>query len=79
MIGPEKLDWPWMSPDLATIENSWQFLKMKLRKKNLTNCQSLISAIKREWKSSSRGLATTLVHSVNSRISQVIKSDGDFV
>lgn len=28
-----KIDWPSMSPDLAPIENVWQLLKMKLRKK----------------------------------------------
>ena len=54
-----------MRPDLATVENSWQLLKMKLRKTNLTNCQSLTSAIKREWKSLPSDLGTTLVHNMN--------------
>ena len=31
----EKIDWLSMSPDLAPIENVWQLLEMKLRKKNL--------------------------------------------
>ena len=30
----QKIDWPSMSPDLALIENVWELLKMKLRKKN---------------------------------------------
>ena len=65
-----------MSPDLAPIENVWQLLKMKLRTKS---CQSLICAIKREWKYLSEDMATTLVYHMNNRISQVTKSDGDFI
>jgi len=74
-----KIDWPSMSPDLAPIENVWQLLKMKIRKKNLSTYQSLVSAIKREWKSLPRELAVKLVHSMNNRISEVIENDGDFI
>ena len=54
---------------------------MKLRKQMiLANCQSLISAINLKWKSLPRDLlSTTLVHRMNNRISEVIKSDGDFI
>ena len=41
----QKLDWPSMLPDLIPIENVWQLVKMKLRQKYLTNCQSLIAEI----------------------------------
>lgn len=75
----QKIDWPSMSPDIAPIENVWQLLKMKLRKKKLLTYQSLVSAIKREWKSLSPELAIKLVHSMNNRISQVIENDGDFI
>ena len=73
------IDWPSMSPDIAPIENVWQLLKMKLRNKKLSTYQSLVSAIKREWKSLSPELAIKLVHSMNNRISEVIENDGDFV
>ena len=75
----QKIDWPSMSPNLAPIENVRQLLKTKLRKKDFTNCQSLISAIKQEWKSLPLDLATKLVYSMNNRISEVIKSDDDFI
>ena len=75
----QKIDWPSVSPDLAPIENVWQLLKMKLRGKNLTSYGFLTCAIKREWKSLATDLTMTLVHSMNSRISEVIKSDGDFI
>ena len=51
----------------------------EIKKKKLTNCQSLVCEIKREWKSFATDLATTLVRRMNNRISQVIKSDDDFI
>ena len=77
--GVEKIDWPSMSPDLAPIENVWQLLKMKLRKKKFTTYQSLVSAIKREWKALPSELAIKLVHSMTNRISEVVESHGDFI
>jgi hypothetical protein len=68
-----------MSPDLAPIENVWQLLKMKLRKKNLWNYQSLVTAIKREWKALPQELAIKLVDSMKSRILEVVESHGDFI
>ena len=67
-----------MSPDLVPIENIWQLLIMKLKRK-FTNCQSLISAIKRKWKSLPWDMTTKLVRRMNNRISEVIKNDGDFI
>ena len=66
----ERIDWPSMSPDLAPIENIWQSLKMKLRKNNFTNYQSLVSAIKREWKALPQELAIRLVDSMKQWRSQ---------
>ena len=77
--GVHRTDWPSISPDLSTIENVWQLLKMKIRSKNLTIYQSLVSAIKREWKSLLPELVTELVHSMNNRISEVVESHGDFI
>ena len=68
-----------MSPDIAPIENVWQLVNMNLRKKNRSTYQSLVSAIKKEWKSSSSELSIKLAHSLNNRISEVIDNDGDFV
>jgi transposase len=77
--GIERIDWPSMSPDVAPIENVWQLLKMKLRKKNISNYQSLVSAIKREWKALPHELAIKLVDSMKSRIFEVVESHGDFI
>ena len=68
-----------MSPDLAPIENVWQLLKMKLRRKKLKTYQSLVGAIKREWKTLPLELATKLVASMKNRLSEVVESQGDFI
>ena len=68
-----------MSPDLAPIKNVWQILKMKLRKNNFTNYQSLVSERKREWKTLPQELVIRLVNSMKNRICEVMESDGDFI
>lgn len=73
------IDWPSCSPDIAPIENVWQVIKKKLRKNKFTDYNSLVSAIKREWKSLPLDLATKLTHSMKNRVSEVIESDGDFI
>ena len=52
---------------------------MKLRKKQFTTHQHFISAIKREWKTLLPELVIKMAHSMENRIYEVIKSDGDFV
>ena len=64
-----------MSPDIAPIENVWQILKMKLRKKN----QSLVLAIKQEWKALPSDLSLNLIPSMKNRVFEVIESHADFI
>ena len=59
-----------MSPAAAFIENVWQLLKMKLRKKKFYKLSIF------DWCNKTR---TTLVYGMNNRISQVTKSDDDFI
>ena len=68
-----------MSSDIAPIENVWQILKMKLRKKRFTTYQSLVSAIKQEWKALPNDLSLNLIHSMKNRIFEVIESHDDFI
>ena len=79
MIESKKVDWLSISPGLASIQNVLAASQDEIKKKNFTARQSLLCAIKREWKSSAPNLTTTLVHSINNRVSQIIKSDGDFI
>ena len=73
----ENIDWPSMPPDIAPIENVWQILKMKLRKKKkLTTYQSLVLAIRQEWKALSKHLSLNLIHSMKNRI---FESHSDFI
>ena len=68
-----------MSSDLAPMENIWQLLKMNLRRKKIESYQPLISAINREWELLPSELTNKLVHSMNSRISEIIESHGGFI
>ena len=77
--GVREIYWLSMSPDLAPIENVWQLLQMNLRRKKIGSYRSLVSAIKREWKSLPSELAVKLVRSMNNRISEVTESHGDFI
>ena len=70
---------PSMSADLVPIENILKLLKMNLRKEKIESYQSLVSAIKREWKFLPAELTIKLVHSVHNRISEVIESHGEFL
>ena len=77
--GVHEIYWASMSPVLAPIENVWKLLKMNLRRKKIGSYRSLVSAIKRKWKSLPLELAVKLVHSMNNRISEVTESHGDFI
>ena len=68
-----------MSPDVAPIENVWHILKMKLRKKKFTTYQSMVSAIKQEWKALLKDLSLNLIHRMKNRIFEVIESHSDFI
>ena len=68
-----------MSSDPAPIGNVWQLRKMKLRKK-IYKLSIFDFLNKSEMKIFATGLVySTLVHRLNNRISEVIKSDGDFI
>ena len=69
-----------MSVDLSSIENVWQLLKMKLRKQSFTKLSTFDFRNKSGTEIFAMGLvSSTLVHRMNNRISEVIKSDGDFI
>jgi hypothetical protein len=57
---------------VATLED-------EIEKKNFTTYESLVSAIKREWKALPQELAIKLVHSMQNRISEVVENEGDFI
>ena len=75
----ENIDCPSISADIAPVENVWQIFKMKLRKKKLTTYQSLVLAIKQEWKALPKDLSLNLIRSMKSRIFEVIESHGDLI
>ena len=69
-----------MLPDVAPIENVWQLLKMKLTKINFYKLSIFDLRNKLGMEVFGSGFSYyTCVRSMNDRISQVIKSGGDFI
>lgn len=70
------LPWPSMSPDLNPIENLWQELKVKIRKRAPKNLQELTSVAREEWENISAETTANLVQNYKKRLLAVIKMKG---
>ena len=72
------LPWPSNSPDLNPIEHVWNRLKDALRdrRERPSNLEQLFSFVEEEWQRIPRDYLRTLVDSLPSRISAVIKNHG---
>ena len=71
--------WPPYSPDLSIIENMWAFLKMKLRRENITSKQQLQTRTMEIWASPEmKQLCSRLFSSMPTRIAKCIHSKGGY-
>ena len=71
---PVKLmDWPAQSPNLNPIENLWQLLDSKVRKRSVKLCNNheLYPALKEEWQNLNPDYLKKIVHSMPNRCSEV--------
>ena len=71
------LDWPSNSPDLNPIEHVWKLLKDKVKKKNIYNTEDFKKIILNEWKAININIINSLINSMQNRINEVIKNNGN--
>jgi len=69
-------NWPPQSPDLSIIENLWDILKQKVRRRNCRNIFELKSTILDEWNNISNDEILNLYESIPRRIRAVIRAGG---
>lgn len=74
------LYWPPYSPDLNPIENVWGELFRRVYKKNsfFKSIDDLKNSLTFEWENLEKKYLENLINSMESRLIQVIKRDGDF-
>ena len=75
------LEWPSRSPDLNPMENLWSILVKEVYKDNIVfdNLDDLKNSIIVAWKNIGKKILQKLVDSMEDRLINVIKADGDFI
>ena len=82
---PKMLDWPSNSPDLNPIENLWQILKTRVEKqvndmlvkKQAVTVEVFREVIQKEWEEIDRSTYVNLVHSMPTRLNEIIEGNGN--
>ncbi|KZO94251.1 hypothetical protein CALVIDRAFT_464042, partial [Calocera viscosa TUFC12733] len=72
------MDWPPYSPDLNPIENAWQYLKARLRKRHnaARTHEEVWEAAVEEWDRIPRAYIEKLYESMPRRVAQCIQNNG---
>ena len=70
------LPWPALSPDLNPIEHVWDYMKRKIRSRNVHNVQQLRRAIADEWNNLFVRFLRRLVGSMSRKCTAVIRVHG---
>jgi len=82
---PKMFDWPSNSPDLNPIENLWQILKTRVEKqvndmlvkKQAVTVEVFRGVIQKEWEEIDRSTYVNLVHSMPTRLNEIIEGNGN--
>jgi transposase len=74
------MEWPAQSPDLNPIENLWEIIDKKIRKRTVkaSNCNELWEIIKEEWANIDEEIVRKLYISMTTRISKLYEADGGY-
>lgn len=73
---PHQLHSPPQSPDMNPIENLWDELDRRVRKRTIKNKQDLKNALLEEWDLISHDYTKVLVNSMKNRLNAVLQSQG---
>jgi transposase len=72
----QTLPWPALSPDMNPIEHVWDYMKQKIRARNLHNVHDLRDAITQEWDRLPARFLNRLVASMRKRCTELIRVNG---
>jgi hypothetical protein len=74
------LDWPAQSPDINPIENLWNIVDQKIRKRTNkpTNVGELWEAVQQEWNELDQQIIRNLYVSMTSRVAALKKAKGGY-
>lgn len=73
---PHIVQTPAQSPDLNPIENLWDYLERKIRKRTITGLPSLKNALQEEWANIPASYTQKLVDSIPRRLNMVLAQKG---
>ena len=73
---PELLVTPPQSPDINPIENLWHLLNLEVRKRKISNKNTLQQVISEEWQKISTEITKKLVESMPNRLQAIIDAKG---
>ena len=79
MAGLRTIPWPARSPDLNPIENVWSMMKRNVRRKLQPGdtLEQLRFLLETEWRDLQQSVVDSIVESMPSRVSDVLKLKGD--
>lgn len=72
----QTLLWPALSPEMNPIEHVWDYMKRKIRARNVYNVQQLRQAITNEWNQLPARFLHSLVASMRRRCTELIRVNG---
>ncbi|GFS70153.1 tc1-like transposase protein [Trichonephila clavipes] len=72
----EKLATPPQSPDLNPLENLWNSLDLKIRKRKISSKSALKQALIEEWSNTDPTVTENLIKSMPARLQAVIDAKG---
>ena len=72
----KRIVWPGNSPDLNPIKNIWAIIKRRLKNKDCSSREKVISEFTKEWRKLDWNLLRDCARSMPRRLQEVLERDG---